>query len=186
MTDEELAEACKKRDSLAFQELTTRYLRQIFNFVRQYSKTTEDAEDIAQDAFFKVWKNIKKYGTGRAFKPWLFAIARNTALDFVKKRKAMPFSDLDDTDNDLSFADTLEDAEPLAPELFENAALAARLDAVRSQLHPDHQSVLVLHYVHEMTFDEIAKVVDKPMNTVKSWHRRALIRLRELLSHQRP
>lgn len=183
-TDEELMEKCKRKDHAAFQELMDRYMRIIFNFARHYSTLTEEAEDITQDTFFKVWKYVKKYSKGRSFRPWIFTIARNTALDQIKKKKAMVFSDLDDTDNDLQFSDTLEDPEPLAHELFENAEAVEKLKVALESLHPDHKTILVLHYKEEMTFDEIADVVKKPMNTVKSWHRRALIRLRNMLAHQ--
>ena len=185
-TDEQLAELCKKRDQAAFQELMRRYLKPIYNFSYQYGKDESVAEDIAQDAFFKAWKHMARYTKGRAFKPWLYTIARNTALDHLKKRKAAAFSDLDDADNDVAFADSLADVEPLPPELFERSELAHELGSVMQHLPPDYRAVLVLHYRSEMTFDEIAEIMDAPMNTVKSWHRRALIKLRELLMHRRP
>ncbi len=177
-SDEQLAEACRAHDHAAFQELMHRYMRHIFHFARQYAKTSEDADDIAQDTFYKVWKYIKKYTKNRSFKPWLYTIARNTALDFLKKKKAIVFSDIDDLENDLHFTDTLEDPAPLASEVFENAAFIKKLQAALGTIHPDHRAILLLHYRENMTFDEIAKIVGRPMNTVKSWHRRALMRLR--------
>ena len=185
-SDEELAEKSRERDEFAFQELMHRYMRQIFNFSRQYSKTAEDAEDIAQDTFFKVWKHIGKYTKNRQFRPWLYTIARNTALDFLKKKSASAFSELDDTDNGLQFADTLEDQEPLAPEILDRSAAADVVNKALESLHPDHRAVLLLHYREEMTFDEISVVVKHPMNTVKSWHRRALFKLRDILSGAHP
>lgn len=181
-TDEELAELCRDKDEDAFKELMRRYLRPIYNFVHQYSRTVEDAEDISQDAFFKVWKYIGRYGRGRQFRPWLYTIARNTALDHIKKKKAVSFTDLDDFDNDLQFADTLEDEQPLQPVALETAMETERLSKALEKLHPDHRAILMLHYREEMTFDEIAGIVGKPMNTVKSWHRRALLRLREIMA----
>jgi len=182
MTDEQLAEQCRARDEAAFQELMKRYMKQIFHFARQYTHTTEDAEDVVQDTFFKVWKYIKKYTKGRAFKPWLFTIARNTALDFLKKKRPALFSEMDSGETDVQYAETLEDPEPLAPEIFHNAALAIQIGEAMDTLHPDHRAVLVMHYQENMTFEDIAITVDKPMNTVKSWHRRSLIRLKKLLA----
>ena len=180
-SDEELAELCRKQDHAAFQELMTRYMNQIYNFIRQYTKTNEDTDDITQDTFLKVWKNIRHYSPGRLFRPWLFTIARNTALDYLKKKRSMVFSDLDNEENDLSFADTLHDPEPLPPEVFENAELAKQLNGILTTLSPDYRAVLTLHYQDCMTFDEIAEIMNKPMNTVKSWHHRALIQLRDRL-----
>ena len=180
-TDESLVELVKKGDDGAFRELMLRYIDQIRGFVRQYARAPEDTEDIVQDSFFKAWKYIRKFKKGKSWKPWLYAIARNTALDHVKKKHAVLFSELDDDDNDLSFADTLADTEPLAQELFERRQSADKLEEVLRILHPEHRAIMVMHYHEEMTFDEIAEVVGKPMNTVKSWHRRALIKLRAKL-----
>jgi len=185
-TDNELIVACKSHDEQAFRELMGRYMRQIFNFAKQYSKTTEDAEDITQDTFLKVWKYIKRYNYDRPFKPWLYMIARNTALDFLKKKKALPFSELDNIENDLSFTDTVVDNEPSPDELFANSAITRELSKVMESIHPDHRAILIMHYHEDMTFNEIATVVDKPINTVKSWHRRALIQLQKKLMHQKP
>ena len=176
--DEELVEKCKKNDDVAFKELMSRHLKHIFNFARQYVRNDEDAEDVAQDAFFKAWKYIKHFKAGAKFKPWLFAIARNTALDHVKKKKAVSFSSIDDTENDVAFSDSLADNEPLPPEIFARAQLGDELMASMANLHPDHRAVLIMHYHDGMTFDEIADIMKKPMNTVKSWHRRSLAKIR--------
>ena len=181
-TDEDLAAACKKHDGSAFQELMNRYIKQIFNFSRQYGRTPEDTEDITQDTFFKVWKYIGRYAKGRKFRPWLYTIARNTALDYIKKKRATLFSDIDDSENDIPFAETLEDQEPAADEIFAKTHDVNLLTKALDNLHPDHRSILVLHYHEDLTFDEIADVIGKPMNTVKSWHRRALLKLRGLMA----
>jgi RNA polymerase sigma-70 factor (ECF subfamily) len=180
-TDEDLIESCKKGDDIAFQELMSRYLKHIFNFARQYVRNNEDAEDVTQDTFFKAWKYIQRFKTGNRFKPWIFAIARNNALDHLKKKRAKAFSDMDDTENDIAFADTIVDDEPLAPEIFARAAISDELTASMESLHPDHRAVLIMHYHEGMTFDEIAEIMDKPMNTVKSWHRRSLQKVRDSL-----
>ncbi len=129
-------------------------------------------------------ENIRRYKKGRPFKPWLFAIARNTALDFLKKKRPHSFSSLEGEDGDVSFADTLEDSEPLPTEIFERAESKEKLERLLDEIHPDHRSVLTLYYHEELTFEEIAEALDRPMNTVKSWHRRALIKIRNLM-HQK-
>jgi RNA polymerase sigma-70 factor, ECF subfamily len=183
LDDEALAKRSQKGDDGAFEELVHRYTAAIFNFVRLYTKNKEDAEDITQDSFFKTWKHIRQFEKNRTFRPWLYAIARNTSLDFLKKKRSMVFSELDDVENDLQFSETLTDVEPLPEEIFDRARGTEELRIVMKDLHPDHQAVLVMHYHQEMTFDEIAKVTNKPMNTVKSWHRRALIRMKKRLLH---
>ena len=178
-TDEELVALSKEGDDLAFQELMRRYVKPIYNFARQYVRAEADAEDVAQDTLFKTWKYLKRFKAGSAFKPWIYTIARNTALDHIKKKKSVRFSELDNQESDMQFSDTLHDAEPLPPELFERAELANELREVLETLHPDHRAVISMHYHEDMTFEEISETINVPMNTVKSWHRRSLIRIRE-------
>ena len=184
MTDEQLIEATKNGDESAFKELMDRYIDAIYGFALQYSRNEEDAEDIAQDAFFKAWKNVKRFKKGLRFKPWLYAITRNTALDHLKKKRPTRFSDLDDEATDTAFADTLPDLEPLPPAIFESAEIARELENAMEALHPEHRTVLILHYREGMTFEEIAVTMKKPMNTVKSWHHRAIQRVRPALSQR--
>jgi len=178
-TDEELILLCKQGDDTAFTELMRRYIKPIYNFIRQYIKAEADAEDITQDALFKAWKHAKKFKAGNTFKSWIYTIARNTALDHLKKKKAIRFSELDNREDDTEFSDTLHDTEPLPPELFERKEIVEELRNVLTILHPDHRAIMLMYYHEDMTFEEISKTIDIPMNTVKSWHRRSLIKMRE-------
>ncbi len=184
-SDEELAIQAQDGDDTAFNILSARHIKHIFNFVRQYIPKKEDAEDVVQNTFFKAWKHIKSFKKDKKFKGWLFAIARNTALDHIKKRRSFSFSEMNSTDEesggDISFADTLTDPEPLPAEVFERKEIAKELTGVLDQLSPDYRATLIMHYNDEMTFEEIAVIFKKPMNTVKSWHRRALKKVRDLL-----
>ena len=184
-TDKELIASCHEGDDQAFEELMRRYLQAVWYFARQYARLEADTEDIVQDTFFKVWKNLKKFDSAKPFRPWLYTIARNTALDYLKKKRAFSFSDMDPEDSELSFEDTLESAEPTPVEVFEQKADRALLDEVLNILHPEHRAVMIMHYQDGLTFEEIAAVVNKPMNTVKSWHRRALGKLNKQIMHQK-
>ena len=192
-TDEELVELVKNGDDEAFNILVNKYKDRIYNFVRQYTTHKEDADDITQDAFFKAWKHIKSFKTGKKFTTWLFTIARNTALDGIKKRKAFSFSDMNifskanggtsgNGGDYMDFADTLKYQEPLAPEIFERKELAAELLQAMDTLPQDWRVVLVMRYTDDMTFEEIASVLSRPMNTVKSWHHRSVQKIREILT----
>src|SRR3989344_2355028 len=186
-TDEILAKESAQGDDASFQELMRRFLTPVFNFSRQYVRAQAEAEDITQDTFLKVWKNIKKFNQGQKFKPWIFTIAMNTALDHIRKRKAIPFSEIDTSDeygqenSAPQFSETLEDLEPIADELFEQTENTDKISVALEILRPEYRSVLMLHYAEDLTFEEIAIVMNNPMNTVKSWHRRALEILRNHL-----
>ena len=181
-SDEELVELAKKGDDASYQELMRRSLKPVYNFVYTYVRTPEETDDITQDTFFKAWKFINQFKSEKKWRPWIFTIARNTALDHIKKKRAVPFSNLDDKDSSLQFSENIEDTEPLADQLFENAQNATEISVALKTLRAEYQSVIMLHYHQELTFEEIASVMGTPMNTVKSWHRRALEDIRRILS----
>jgi RNA polymerase sigma-70 factor (ECF subfamily) len=163
----------------SFDELVPRYAGPIYNFVFRLTGNRQTAEDLTQETFIKVWKSLKKYDPSQNFRAWIFTIARNTCTDYLRKKKSVPFSALS-ADEDLPFEETLADSEPLPEKSLERIEDSELLEQFLAELPPDYRIVLVLHYQEEMTFDEIGKVLNKPLNTVKSHHRRALEMLRKL------
>lgn len=115
------------------------------------------------------------------FKTWLFAIAKNASLDFLKKKKAIPFSQFDDAEGNNAITDTLVDPAFLPNELLERQDLAHKLASLMEKLSPQYRMTLFLRYNDHFTFNEIAESLGEPINTVKSRHRRALIMLKKLL-----
>jgi RNA polymerase sigma-70 factor (ECF subfamily) len=175
-----IAEYLEGKSDEALAELIRRYIKPVYNFVYRFTgNNKEEAEDIAQETFFKMWRNLKKYRAGENFKTWLFTIARNTAYDHLRKKKNFVFSDFNT--EDALFEDTLADTEPLADEIFTLTESKELLAQGMSELSPQFREVLILHYDHELTFDEIGKVLGEPLNTVKSRHRRAVEALRKIL-----
>ena len=133
--------------------------------------------------FKKQWKNIKKFDVTRAhFKTWLFTIARNTVTDYLRKKKMTVFSDLDTEES--NFSDMVIDEEPLPSVVIEKLEDAQLLNTLLSKLPSVYQAVLTLYYQEDMTFKEIGDVLGKPLNTVKSHHRRALAQLRAMTAPQ--
>ncbi len=82
-------------DEKSLEILINRYLRPIYSFVYRHVGNGEVAEDITQEVFVKVWRNLKKFDQNKSFKTWIFTIAKNTSFDFFKKKKAIPFSELE-------------------------------------------------------------------------------------------
>ena len=183
--DEKLiTEYLKENNGEAFRTLVFKYTKHIYNFVRYLAHriTEGEAEDITQEIFIKIWKKLPKYKMGQNFKVWLFTVARNTTIDFLRKRKQLNFSDLENEEDDYSFAEKIPDEELLPDAVLQKMQDSELLLKVLEKLKFDYQTVLTLHYQEEMTFDEISKILNKPLNTVKSHHRRALIELRKMLS----
>ncbi len=165
-----------------FIELLNQHLKPVYNFVYRIVRNKEDAEDISQDTFFKVWKNLQKYDARESFKTWLFAIARNTAIDHLRKKKSFVFSDLAGEEDDSRFEESIADPSPIPDEIFAMAEKKKMLEEMLSKISPIYRQVLLLRYQNGLTFEEIGKVLKKTLNTVKSQHRRGLSLLKKLLT----
>src|SRR5581483_632357 len=175
-TDQQLISNYLSGDEEALKELISRYLKPVYNFIYHLAGNKENAEDISQETFVKAWKNLKKYNPEQNFKTWLFTIARNTAIDWLRKKKSLVFSDFDSDDKNV-MESTLSDESPQALEEIILSEDKKHLLEGIEKLSPMYQSILTLRYNEEFTFKEIGEILGKPLHTVKSQHRRALIQL---------
>ncbi len=138
-----------------------------------------DAEDVTQETFLKLWKNAGKYKKEKSFRAWLLTIARNTARDFLRKRKNFVFSDFEKEDGSNLFVENLSDQEPLPDEIFWREENKKIMEEALTKLSFAEREVVVLRYTSNMTFEEIGEIVGRPLDTVKSQHRRALIQIKK-------
>lgn len=171
LQDEELIEEYHDGDLEAFEYLIHRYTNSIYFFVHRMTGSPEDSRDITQDIFVKIWKNLKKFDNSRKFKTWIYTISRNTAFDWLRKKHDVVASSLD---TDEIFIDSIIDTGPLPDEIFEKKELDELVGKALLLLTPNNRSVLILKHTEELTFEEIAIILDEPMNTVKSRYRRSL------------
>lgn len=168
-------------DQSSFTHLVENNLPIIYRYAFRLTRDEGDAQDITQETFVKVWRNISKFDLNKNFRTWILAIAHNTALDLLRKKKDLVFSEFDTNEGGNTIADTLADPSPLPPEIFAHAENKKLLDHAMSKLPLNVREVLVLHYHEGLTFAEIGDILEKPLNTVKSQHKRALDSLREIL-----
>ena len=179
-SDEDLITDYLKGDQAAFKVLLDRYTPLLYNFSARFVGTTH-AADIVQEVFIKIWKHIKSFDVSKAhFKTWVFTITRNTITDYLRKKKSIVFSDMETPEGD-SIVETLPDQTPLPDVVLEKLQDTEFLNKLLEELAPHYREVLVLYYQEEMTFAEIGKALSKPLNTVKSHHRRALEQLRKMV-----
>lgn len=171
----------EKDEAELINDLVKRHLKSVYNFALRFVNDREAAEDVAQETFIKVWKNLEQFETGRDFKTWLLAIAHNTAIDWLRKKHQIVFSDFENGDDDNSFADSISDPAPLPEEIMTRKETGQWLEKALAQLSPQNREILTLHYEQNLTFDEIGEIFNQPLNTVKSRHRRALVTLRKFL-----
>jgi RNA polymerase sigma-70 factor (ECF subfamily) len=182
--DEEIIALYKNGNQEAFKGLISRYTFSLYNFTARLTDRN-NASDIVQETFIKVWKNLHKFDSSKAsFKTWIFTIAKNTATDFLRKKKSLLFSDIEKNINDnenISFSENILDEELIPDEALQKLQDADLLNKILDRLPIHYKTILVLHYQEDMTFDEIGKVLKKPLNTVKSQHHRAIALLQKMI-----
>lgn len=178
--DIELIDDYLKGGDFAFEQLLKKYLKPIFNFLYQLTGDAVQAEDLTQITFVKVWKNIHKVDLGKSFKTWIFTIAKNTAYDYFKKKKTLPFSNFIDEEGNNKLENFAED-KILPDEILERKDLARELEIKLKQLPERYRIILTLRYKEDFSLQEIAKILNAPYNTVKSQHQRALLAMRDLI-----
>ena len=185
-TDNELVQDYLDGKEGAFELLVKRYTRPLYSFVWRLCGNKESSEDIVQDTFLKVWKNIQKFDLDRNFRVWIYAIARNSTYDFLRKKKLIMFSEMDNIEEDSTFEENLEDKTPLADQLFEEKETAEAINESIKKLPEKYREVVVLRHETGMTFEDISDTLKEPMNTVKSRYRRAIIKMQEYISLNAP
>ena len=129
----------------------------------------------------KVWKNIKKFDRNKNFKPWIFQIAKNTSIDFLRKKKTIPFSKFENEKGQNLLVDNMQ-GEPL--NLIESLSDKKVLAAAMQGLSEEEQKIINLRHEAGMSFKEIADVFQKSINTIKSRYRRTLLILRKNIRTQ--
>ncbi|MDD4989275.1 MAG: sigma-70 family RNA polymerase sigma factor [Candidatus Pacebacteria bacterium] len=177
-SDLSIIEQALEGDTNAFEILVQRHLKLVYNFVYQLSGNADEANDITQEVFVKIWKNLKKFDPKQNFRTWIFSIARNTTIDYFRKKKSIPFGDME-IGEDTSFEDSLADDEMLPDEVFEQKEIGTFLEKTLQTLSLEERTIILLHDKEDLTFEEMGKILHKPMNTVKSQYRRAIINFRK-------
>lgn len=178
-SDEQLVQIYLSGDREAFDALVQRYLKRVYNFAYRFTGNRQEAEDLTQETFLRAWKRIKTFDTRRSFKTWLMTITKNACIDTLRKKRTVPFSDLERR-GELLLAVLADPRELIDAKLERKSVLAPLADAVQ-QLSQAYREVLTLRFRDELTFREIAKELGEPLHTVKSRNRRALAALRRLL-----
>jgi RNA polymerase sigma-70 factor, ECF subfamily len=151
---------------LKFERLYGDYHRMVRNVL--YNMTgAEHLDDLTQEAFLKIWKGLPRFAFRSSIKTWVYRVSVNTAIDHLKKR-ALRLTSLDD-----SLA---------APEIETSAVNEKALNDALKQIDEMHRSVIVLYYFEELKIEEISKILELPVGTVKSRLNRAREKLKTILA----
>lgn len=180
LDDNQLVKNYLEGNDKAFEELVKKYLKPIYNFLYRMAGDRQTAEDLAQDTFFKAWKNLRRFDQDRNFKTWLFTVAKNTAFDFFKKKKGLPFSTFTD-DEGKNWLENMAGENILPDEILAREDITKELEEKLKEIPEYYRIILLLRYKEDFSLREITEILGEPYNTVKSRHQRALARLKKAI-----
>ena len=182
--DRNLIDRCKRGDLAAFNELVKKYEKQVYNFAYRLTSNYDDANDIAQDAFLRVYSAIGGFRGDASFTTWLFRITTNVFLDDRKRARAHPHSSLDEYLDleESSVARQIEDPSPSPEALTEEKERGQILQRAIQSLPEYQRAMVVLYHTEQKSYEEIAEIMSLPIGTVKSRLNRARLALKEKLA----
>ena len=182
MQDELLIRRAQHGDADAFEQLLLEHQKNVYNLCYRMAGNPDDAMDLSQETFLRAWRCLDQYQFASAFSTWLYRLCSNICIDFLRKRRrqqTVPLTVEDADGEEQTYA--VPDAQPLPEEQVELKLTHETLAAAMAQLLPEHRAVLQLRVVNEMSYEQIADVLDIQIGTVKSRLSRARNQLKKIL-----
>lgn len=170
MSEHEAINAVLEGNSDAYRPLVDRYHQGLIRYVYAFVLDEDVAQDIAQEAFIDAYRHLGTYDNRYAFSTWLYRIARNRALRQTKYAKRR-----------TEFNEATADERETTAEQLDRALTAQRVQTAVASLKPDYRSAIQLYYWEDKSYEDIAVLLDTPVNTVRTWLRRAKEELRSEL-----
>jgi len=185
LADEQLVEAyLRDRHEKHFEILMRRYERELFTFLRRFLGNAQHAEDVFQGTFLSVHLRIEQFEPGKRFRPWLYAIASNKAIDFMRRNKRHQMASLDSTvqhaESDESMVSRLSSQGPSPDEQAIRSETNAKVREAVGQLSESTQQLIQLAFYQGLKYADIAEILDIPVGTVKSRVFTAMRKLNEI------
>ncbi|MCA9121306.1 MAG: RNA polymerase sigma factor [Planctomycetaceae bacterium] len=168
-----LVNRCLQGEQNAMLALVERFQGPVFGLCFRMLGNREDAEDAVQETFVRVLRNLAKWDHNRDFEPWLFAIAGNRCRTALASRRRRP--------TNQTFIEPLADHRP---DPTPAKHLAEELQLGLEQLRADYRQAFVLFHQHELSYEQIAETMSKPLGTIKTWIHRARTELIRFLQQR--
>lgn len=176
-----LVRQAREGDEKAFTSLMNRYRDSIYFMLLKMVNNASDAEDLTIEAFGKAFRNIESYTPNYAFSTWLFKIATNNCVDFIRKKQQTPSPlDLEQDDLDNATSNIQSDLPDPEETLIQHQKITA-LKEIVNQLKPRYRSLIELRYYKEYSYEEISTELNLPIGTVKAQLNRAKTLLYNIL-----
>lgn len=171
-----------KGDANAFEELVLRYQTQIYNLCYRMTGNAEDAADLTQESFLKAWKHLDSFQFDSSFSTWLYRLSTNCCLDFLRSQKRKPtISLVVENEEDGEQMMDIQDDEPSPEEKVISKEEKEALLWAMNQLDDEQRQILTLRVVNDLSYTEIAQILEIKEGTVKSRLSRARENLRKKL-----
>ena len=175
-TDQEVISQYLNGDEKSLEFLVKKYLKPIYGFVYKNVGDTASAEDITQEVFIRIWKNLKKFDQKKEFKPWIFQIAKNASIDYLRKKKTIPFSKFENDKGQNILKENLPNKPTNFFKILEDKNTTAE---IIKNLPAKEVKLINLRFNEKLSFKEIAEIFKESVNTIKSRYRRIIIKLRK-------
>ncbi|MDA0814897.1 MAG: sigma-70 family RNA polymerase sigma factor [Verrucomicrobia bacterium] len=168
--DADLVERAQNGETAAFDELVVKHSPKLYGLVYHMTSNHEDTNDVLQDVFAKAYRSLKRFRGNSAFYTWIYSIAVNMTLNFLKKRKRQRKFSLDDIDSNIhNDKDFIELTAGTTPDQEANLSeLQQRLNEAMMQLSEDHRAVVIMFDIQGMPHAEISKILGVSEGTVRS------------------
>ena len=183
-TDEDLIERFQKGDEQAYIELVNRYRDRLMNFVYRFVNDYEQSEDIAQETLIKLYTHKHYYKKIAKFSTWIYTIAANLAKSELRKKKSRKVTNLSQMSTQEKEYELPAD-QPDTDQAIESEFIEKRIQAAIQKLPLHFKTVTILREIQELSYEEISKIVDAPLGTVKSRINRARLQLQKELKDLR-
>jgi RNA polymerase sigma-70 factor (ECF subfamily) len=179
--DNELISLIKSGHLEIYDEIVERYEKKLFSYIYRLVGNKEEAEDILQNVFVKAYRNIKTFDIERKFSSWIYRIAHNEAINFLKKRNKKKFISWEDIVSNKDKMDTKsEERSPI--DIWIRKEASAEIKEALDMLPIKYKEVLVLRYFSEKSYEEIGRMIKSPVNTVGTLINRAKKKLAAVIN----
>lgn len=180
--EHKLIKRCVKGDVDAFEELIVKHEKTAYNIALRMLRNKDDAMDISQEAFIKVFKSIKTFNFESSFSTWLYRIVTNTCLDFLRKNNNTSYSiDSPINTEDGEIQRDIPDINNNTEEIFEKQLTKELVHNAICKLDENHKAVIILRDIEGFSYEEIAQILDCSLGTVKSRISRARNSLKNII-----
>lgn len=180
--DIQLVARARTGDERAFKALLEKYQRPVFTICLRMVRNRDEATDLAQESFIKVFASLDRYNPAFAFSSWLFKITSNLCIDHLRKRRIHTLAMDEPVESEKGeFTRQYESPDPTPDETFSRNEKMQKLDAGIAALPEHYRIMLVLRHQEDMSYEEIAESLSIPLGTVKARIHRAREMLRAIL-----